>query len=757
MPFAATTPPRDVYSMAPHPSTFSSGDYIATSQIAHRLWGPDYLNTVGGNSSRLHRSSGDLTATTTSSAPTHPSAASTAIWGARPHYVEKIQSVKQGPSTSAFRADAGVAASALLRQPHNSSLHDGSNDSSRLGALPLSEVELVRSAAGDYLTQGKEVAFGQERNIFPSFSSRQATFPPPPPPSHPATRHALNVPHPPRRSQTYHDERSFRNTILPTGLFPSPCQYSSLQEWLNVADASLSSSLSPGSHRTPPPEVTFPELELLETWVQDEEVGLDRVVLTGSGEVGAGVGTGDVEMEEEDDDVDAEGSTEDELETMSDLEEVEVHSEQKQEVVSTPEVRIPERPQSVPEARPSEHVDQAAAVTSSGAPEKKARSPPLRSSTADTLASDTVGTSLEIASRRSQSTNALSPAPASVPSSRESSVLSSADGEGETDDEYVESLDEDGSSLAASRSPSPASSVSIPLSGLRPVAPSSTPSREADPEPHTVVTIPSASPTPQPSSPATEPKSSGKRQPRGPYQKSRPSAQPLDGIPDGAARYCEASQLYECTCHSRTYRRKGDLQRHLSEGSLPEVCDGCGRGFPRKDPRIRYGSSQALLFATRFNRRADLLDFVGFDRHWNQSPLCEAIHHVKNIRDPKEAARWKKRWTSPMFRGKAPQMEQLVQEQITLLASGSDLINDGKDLVPRARTRNRITSARRSRQHKASKRAPDSDEETEFDSDEADDDYKEEDSFHPSRLVELASLKDDLVSESRKATLRKKG
>ncbi|KAG8967820.1 hypothetical protein FRC05_001916 [Tulasnella sp. 425] len=703
MPFAATASPRDVYSMAPHPSTFSGEDYISALSAS---------------------SSGDLTVTTTTSAPTPPSTASTGIWGARPHHVEKIQSVKQGPSTSAFRADAGVAASALLHQHHNTSLHDGSNESSRLGALPLTEVELVRSAGGEYLTQSNEAAFGQERNIFPSFSGRQATFPPPP--SHPATRHNLSVPHP-GRIQIYHDERSLRNVnaILPTGLFPNPCQYSSLQEWLTEGHPSLSPSTSPGLHRTPPPEVTFPELELLETWIADEEVGLDGVMLVGSVEAGAGVGTGDVEMEEEDDNVDAEGSTEDELETMSDLEEVEVHLEQKQEVVDNPEV--PERPQSSSAARSSEHIDQVA--TSSGAPEKKARSPPLRSSTADTLTSDTVGTSLEIASRRPQSTNALSPAPASVPSSRESSVLSSADGEGKIDEEDVESLDEDGSSLAASRSRSPASSVSIPLSSLRPVVSQSTPSREAYPEPHTVVAIPSASPLPQPSAPATEPKSSTKRQPRGPYKKSRPAAQPLDGIPDGAARYCEASQQFECTCHGRTYRRKGDLQRHLSEGSLPEVCDGCGRGFPRKDPRIR---------------------------HWNQSPLCEAIHHVKNIRDPKEAARWKKRWTSAMFRGKAPQMEQLVQEQLTLLASGSDLINDGKNLVPRARTKNRITSARRSRQSKASKRATDSDEETEFDSDEEDDDYKEEDSFHPSRLVELTSLKDDLVSESRKATLRKK-
>ncbi|KAG8944136.1 hypothetical protein FRC04_002174 [Tulasnella sp. 424] len=699
MPFAVAAAPKDVYSMAQCPVTFSGGVCVAA------------LSTS---------SSGDLTVTTPS-ASTPPSATSTVIWSAGPHHVEKIQSLKQAPSTSAFRPDWGVATSVLVRQHHNNSLHDGSNDSSRHFAVPLCEVEPVRSATGDHLTQSNEGTFGQERNIFPSLSSRQATFPPPPS-SHPATRQALNVPHP-RRSQTSHDERSFRNTILPTDLFPHPRQYSSLQEWLTEADASLSPSPSPGLHRTPPPEVTFPELELLETGREDEEE-LNGVVISGSGEVGAEVGSGgregDVVMEEEDDDVDAEGSTEDELETMSDLEEVEVNPERQQEVVDSPEV--PECPPSGSEARSLENVDQAA---TSCAPEK-AQSPPLRSSTADTLASDTAGTSIEIASRRSQSTNAPSPAPASVPSSREGSVLSSADGEGETDDEYVDSLDEDGSSLAASRSPSPTASVSIPISSLGPVASQSTGSGEPQSEPYTVVAIPSASPPPQPSAPSAPPNAPTKRRPRGPYQKTRPPAQPLEGIPHGTARYCEASQLYECTCHNRTYRRKGDLQRHLSEGSLPEVCDGCGRGFPRKDPRIR---------------------------HWNQSPLCEAIHHVKNIEDPKEVARWQKRWSSAMFRGKAPQMEQLVQEQVILFASGSDLINDGKN----ARTRTRITSARRSRRHKASKRAADSDEETEFDSDEEDDDYQEEDSFHPSRLVELASLKDDLVSESRKATLRKKG
>lgn len=101
-------------------------------------------------------------------------------------------------------------------------------------------------------------------------------------------------------------------------------------------------------------------------------------------------------------------------------------------------------------------------------------------------------------------------------------------------------------------------------------------------------------------------------------------------------------------------------------------------------------------------------------------------------------------------------MEQLVQEQMALLASGSDLIHDGRNVVPRARARTRLASDRRPRGRTASKRAPDSDEETEFDSDEEDDDYKDEDSFRPSRPTGLASLKDDLASESRKATLRKK-
>lgn len=226
--------PTDVYSTAPHPSpSFLGGDCIAASQIAHLGGTSRYLSWVGGNSSRLHRSSGDLTATTIW-VSTPPSAASTAIWG---------------------------------------------------------------------------------------------------------------------------------------GLFPNPCQYFSLQEWLTKADASLSLSPSAGLHRAPPPEVTFPELELPKTWIEDEEVGLDGVMLVGSGEAGAGVGSGgDMEMEEEDDEVDAEGSTEDELETVPDLEEVVVNSGQKQEVVDNPPEVLERHPQPGPEARSSGHVEQAAPFV---APEKK--------------------------------------------------------------------------------------------------------------------------------------------------------------------------------------------------------------------------------------------------------------------------------------------------------------------------------------------------------------------------------------------------
>lgn len=143
------------------------------------------------------------------------------------------------------------------------------------------------------------------------------------------------------------------------------------------------------------------------------------------------------------------------------------------------------------------------------------------------------------------------------------------------------------------------------------------------------------------------------------------------------------------------------------------------------------------------------------DRHWNQNPLCEAIHHVKNLNDSKEASRWTKRWTSATFAGKVAAMERLVEEQLSLLASGADPINHVEEIIPRTRTRTRVTPAtRRPRHKKAAKRRIDSDEETE---DDFDDGELEEDSFHPSKVVALAIVRDDLMSESRRATLRRKG
>ncbi len=68
--------------------------------------------------------------------------------------------------------------------------------------------------------------------------------------------------------------------------------------------------------------------------------------------------------------------------------------------------------------------------------------------------------------------------------------------------------------------------------------------------------------------------------------------------PDMDASYVadEPNSLYTCTCHGKAYKRKGDVLRHLNERRLPEVCSGCGKGFPRKDPRIRYVDPSLLFF-----------------------------------------------------------------------------------------------------------------------------------------------------------------
>ncbi|KAG8893101.1 hypothetical protein FRB99_002202 [Tulasnella sp. 403] len=84
-------------------------------------------------------------------------------------------------------------------------------------------------------------------------------------------------------------------------------------------------------------------------------------------------------------------------------------------------------------------------------------------------------------------------------------------------------------------------------------------------------------------------------------------------------------RAYVCHCHSNSYKRKGDVIRHLKEHTLPEVCRGCSQGFRRKDPRIR---------------------------HWDSDPRCEARHFVAIMRTgddatkERERRRWEKRWSS---------------------------------------------------------------------------------------------------------------
>ncbi|KAG9006913.1 hypothetical protein FRB90_009641 [Tulasnella sp. 427] len=125
-----------------------------------------------------------------------------------------------------------------------------------------------------------------------------------------------------------------------------------------------------------------------------------------------------------------------------------------------------------------------------------------------------------------------------------------------------------------------------------------------------------------------------------PRTRNHPGGQPL-GPPS------EKAKTFKCECHGRLYRRINDLRRHLNEGRYPEVCDGCGEGFRRKDPRIR---------------------------HWDKNMLCEAIHHVRNIHDPKETTRYTKRWTSTARKKTVDSMERLVEEQMQTVLSGNALI-----------------------------------------------------------------------------------
>lgn len=353
----------------------------------------------------------------------------------------------------------------------------------------------------------------------------------------------------------------------------------------------MCTSRSPTFEQTPPPEVTFPDLELLEAEINAEEAFLSDDAYFALEGVRAVVHLdGDAVMEGEDEDIDAEGSTEDESE-MDDDNVYEV-------VGGGPTVEEVPEPSSVTQLQEQEqeHVQSSPENTTKVLP-----CPSKRSSTAETLATETAGSADDASSRRSTPLDAQTTAPSIA--SRDGSVLSSADGEGETDDEYadspdeeaespdeteslddVESPDETESSATVSRASSPASSVSIPLSHHCRAASRASPSQQPESDSEDEVT---RSSPPRSSSLTPPPKSSTNRRARAPYQRTRPPTQPLEGIPDGSAEYSEVTKLYKCTCHGRTYRRKGDLQRHLSEGSLPEVCDGCGRGFPRKDPRIR--------------------------------------------------------------------------------------------------------------------------------------------------------------------------
>ncbi|KAG8985643.1 hypothetical protein FRB90_004560, partial [Tulasnella sp. 427] len=559
------------------------------------------------------------------------------------------------------------------------------------------------------------VIFAEPEGL-PGLLARRTTYPPP---AHPAIQRTLtstDITH----ISSWTDDTLSRDptTTLPPDLdldlFPRLGEYGFLQDWLE-SDSILSPTVSPILRTTPPPQLTFPELELVEPGSDDEEATL----ATDAGATHELEGATDgVEMDDED--VDAEGSTEDddddEMDLVSDFE-VEVVSpveETGRTVVLEPErvdtdignVVAVEGPTSSEVC--SVENDKADHLSNTEAPTTPAPAPPspTQDSAPDTdaLTAETVAALENAAVPPITSIDGSSVS--SLTMSQDGSSLSSADGYGETDDDDND-VDHDttidnASSFAPSRSSSPASSVEIPLSNSRAgLLESTSPPRSSF--------SPAPSPAPRLSSPAlvAPSKSITRGRVRGPYQRSRPLVQPMDGIPAGAAWFVEDKGTYTCACHRRTYRRKGDLQRHLNEGRLPEVCDGCGRGFPRKDPRIR---------------------------HWNQNQLCEAIHHVKNVQDPKEAARWKKRWTSPVFRGRAGEMECLVREQTDLLAGGALLGGRSEQTAPPSPVFH-LQPIRKPPHRKGSKRVPDSDAETSSESDSDDLDYEEQPSPLSSRRV----------------------
>ncbi|KAG8999928.1 hypothetical protein FRB90_011914, partial [Tulasnella sp. 427] len=544
--------------------------------------------------------------------------------------------------------------------------------------------------------------------------ARRTTYPPP---THQATQRTLtstDITH----VSSWTDDTLSRDptTTLPPDLdldlFPRLGEYGFLQDWLE-SDSILSPTVSPILRTTPPPQLTFPELELVEPGSDDEE----ETLATDAGATHELEGATDgVEMDDED--VDAEGSTEDdeddEMDLVSDVE-VEVVSpdeETGRTVVLEPELVDTDIGNVVAVEGPTssevcsvenEKADHLSSNTESPTTPAPAPPSPTQHSVPDTdaLTAETVAALENAAVPPITSIDGSSVS--SLTMSQDGSSLSSADGYGETDgdDNDVEhdTTIDNASSFAPSRSSSPASSVDVPLYNSRAgLLESTSPPRSS--------VSPAPSPAPRLSSPAlvAPSKSITRGRVRGPYQRSRPLVQPMDGIPAGAAWFAEDKGTYTCACHRRTYRRKGDLQRHLNEGSLPEVCGGCGRGFPRKDPRIR---------------------------HWNQNPLCEAVHHVKNALDPKEAARWKKRWAAPAFGGRAEAMERLVTEQTDLLASGARLIGSQPQKTSPPPLVG-LHSIRRPPRRKPSKRVPDFESETSSDSESDDPTYEEEETCRPS-------------------------
>ncbi|KAG9019223.1 hypothetical protein FRB90_005054 [Tulasnella sp. 427] len=413
-----------------------------------------------------------------------------------------------------------------------------------------------------------------------------------PTPAHPATQRTLTSPGITQVSSWTDD--TFSRDRTTTDLFPQLGKNELRQDWPEI------DSISPIPRTmSPRPQLTFPDLELVEPWLDAEGEALKTVA---GAPYEAEDATDGVEMDE---DVDAEGSTEDDddVDEQLDLEldfEVGVVSpvEDTEETIvmkamhveiggGTTEAEEPTSPEvcSALDVAKNENVDQLSAQAE--APTTPAPDP-LSATQDSAIDADALTAKSVAALNNTRVTPMVSINGSSVSSltmSQDGSSLSSADGYGETDDEVEHDTTIDtSSSFAPSRSSSPASSIEVPLSVNRAGLLES-----AAPLYSTSSPAPAHAPAPRPPCPTlvAPSKSITKGRIRGPYQRSRPLVQPMDGIPAGSASFSEDVGVYTCTCHHRLYKRKGDLQRHLNEVHLPEVCDGCGRGFPRKDPRIR--------------------------------------------------------------------------------------------------------------------------------------------------------------------------